>query len=81
MVEALLHRYDLQYFLEGDYDNPSFRIKDSVIKRIASALCDKQEGAKLDTTPTSKEELNYYEWELRRQVQKRVATILKERWA
>lgn len=81
MVEALLRRYDLQYFLEGDYDNPSFRIKDSVIKRIASALCDKPEGANLDITPTSKEELSYYEWELRRQVQKRVATILKERWA
>jgi len=85
MVEALLRRHDLQYFLEGDYDNPSFRIKDSVVKRIAFSLCDKKEIKKADGTinlvPTSKEEISYYEWELRRQVQKRVATILKERWA
>ena len=85
MVEALLRRYDLQYFLEGNYDNPSFRIKDSVVKKIALAICDKKEVKKEDGSinfiPTSKEELSYYEWKLRRQVQKRVSTILKERWA
>ena len=85
MVDARINRYDLEYFLEGDYDNPSFRIKDSVVKKIAFALCDKKEVKKEDGSinfiPTSKEELSYYEWKLRRQVQKRVATILKERWA
>ncbi len=85
MVEALLRRYNLEYFLEGDYNNPSFRIKGSVIKRVAFALCDKKEVIKedenIDLIPASKEELSYYEWELRRQVQKRISTILEERWA
>ncbi|UCD84140.1 MAG: hypothetical protein JSU92_12785 [Deltaproteobacteria bacterium] len=85
MVDSLIDRYDLEYFLEGDYDNPSFRINDSVIKKIAFALYDKQEVGEDENTdhpvPARNEELSYYERELRRQVQKRVTTILKESWA
>jgi hypothetical protein len=42
-VKAFIDRLGLEWFLEGDSQRPSFRIKDSSIERCAMWLCEEKE--------------------------------------
>ena len=42
-VNAFIDRLGLEWFLEGDSQRPSFRIKDSSIERCAMWLCEEKE--------------------------------------
>ena len=51
-VKAFIDRLGLEWFLEGDSQLPSFRIKDSSIERCAIWLCEEKELIEKDANGT-----------------------------
>ncbi len=71
MMEALLRRYDIGYFLEEEKAHYPYRIKENVLDDIAERLC--REGE-------NKEELEFYRFQLKRYLAKLLSSLIKEGW-
>ncbi|UCD71991.1 MAG: hypothetical protein JSW70_03095 [Syntrophobacterales bacterium] len=86
-VKAFIDRLGLEWFLEGDDDRLSFKIKDHSIERCAMWLCDKKElvernsiGGEIDfyLRIKDREELEKYKGMVRKEVLKYVKQALSK---
>jgi hypothetical protein len=86
-VKAFIDRLGLEWFLEGDDDRLSFKIKDRSIERCAMWLCDEKELVERDSSGgeidfylriKDREEFEKYQGMVRREVLRYVKQALRK---